>query len=323
MTEVLLRRSRLEASLPFVLFVMTGWSIGCVGEGLPETPRRLVAEGDSSDQPDALQHSDEASQSDTTGITSERASEPLADSADEVDARWGHVSGRFVYDGDPPVLEKLELTKDIEFCSQNHPVDQSLVVDADSGGLANVVVWLDVRRAEEIPEMHELSAGIGDPIVINNKACVFEPHVAFLRTGQKLRITNDDTVDHNTQAFLDRNTPFNVVIPHSDAVEKQFGRPERQPVKLSCSIHRWMDAWLIVKDHPYVAISGEDGHFRIENLPVGEWTFRVWHELPEFVEQVSRESETLDLPDGKLTLTIESGDNDLGELRLAAELFAD
>ena len=35
--------------------------------------------------------------------------------------------------------------------------------------------------------------------------------------------------------------------------------------------------WLII-DHPYAALTDKDGKFQIDNLPVGEHNFRIWHE---------------------------------------------
>ena len=31
-------------------------------------------------------------------------------------------------------------------------------------------------------------------------------------------------------------------------------------------------------DHPYAALTDKDGKFQIDNLPVGEHNFRIWHE---------------------------------------------
>ena len=34
----------------------------------------------------------------------------------------------------------------------------------------------------------------------------------------------------------------------------------------------------MVIDHPYAALTDKDGKFQIDNQPVGEHNFRIWHE---------------------------------------------
>jgi hypothetical protein len=60
---------------------------------------------------------------------------------------------------------------------------------------------------------------------------------------------------------------------------------ERLPVQIGCDIHPWMRAWVVVVDHPYVAVTAEDGTFSIKDLPVGEHQFRIWHERVGSIEK--------------------------------------
>lgn len=327
-----LDKSPANTGLTAALIVVSFWLAGCSGNDADQPDAGAIAPAETSaadkQQPVAdgksTDEAEETSQPpESTDPPPDDSTAPATESTAEAEGQWGHLTGRFVYDGEPPAREPIELTKDIEFCSKHNPVEQSLIVDNDNHGLGNVVVWLDVRRAEDIPEIHESYQGAIEPAVLDNVGCVFQPHVTLVQTKQKLLIKNTDDVEHNTQAFLDRNSPFNLVIPRSGALEREFERAERQPVKVNCSIHRWMQAWLVIKDHPYFAVSDTDGSFRIENLPAGEWTFRVWHERPEYIDEGTRGGEAFEWPQGKLTLAIEPGDNDLGEILLPPELFAD
>ena len=45
-----------------------------------------------------------------------------------------------------------------------------------------------------------------------------------------------------------------------------------------CDIHPWMKTWIGVVEHPFHAVSAEDGTFVIEGLPPGTYTLAVWHE---------------------------------------------
>jgi hypothetical protein len=56
-------------------------------------------------------------------------------------------------------------------------------------------------------------------------------------------------------------------------------------VPVKCNIHRWMRAWVGVLSHPYFAVTGSDGTFRIANLPPGEYTIEAWHEKYGTAEQ--------------------------------------
>ena len=40
---------------------------------------------------------------------------------------------------------------------------------------------------------------------------------------------------------------------------------------------------VLIKDHPYTAVTDATGRFEIKDLPTGEQTFRVWHERPGYV----------------------------------------
>jgi len=40
-----------------------------------------------------------------------------------------------------------------------------------------------------------------------------------------------------------------------------------------------MRGWLVVLDHPYAAVTGADGHFAIADVPPGDYTVAVWHEV--------------------------------------------
>ena len=58
--------------------------------------------------------------------------------------------------------------------------------------------------------------------------------------------------------------------------------------RVTCERHPWLAAHLFAVDNPYVALSGEDGVFRLPGLPEGTYQVDVWHPLYE-PEQRSRE----------------------------------
>lgn len=241
------------------------------------------------------------------------------------DAEWASVRGRFVYEGTAPEPDRLAITKDIAYCSEHGPRDETLVVNGDNGGLANVVVSLYLGRRAAAPAVHDsYEKTAADKVTLTNEHCRFEPHVALLRTSQTLEIKNTDPVGHNTKIDTSLNPSINPITPAGETLEHRFGRPERGPAAVSCSIHPWMRAWVVITDHPYVAASDADGKFEIANLPVGKWTFSAWHEKAERsgrITTVERDGKRESWARGRFELTIQPGENDLGEIKVDRSLF--
>jgi hypothetical protein len=235
---------------------------------------------------------------------------------------WGHLKGKFVYDGSAPTPAPLTITKDQEFCGKSPVLDESVVVNKDNGGLANVVVFLYVRSGK-FPDPHESFAESAEASVeIDNAACRFEPHVCVMRTSQKLILKNSDPVGHNTNIATTANPAFNQTIPASSELEHSLSEAERRPAAVGCNIHPWMKGWVLPQKSPYFAVSGKDGEFEIKNLPSGKWTFQVWQERAGSVDDVTVGGKKTKWSKGRVEVTI-NGDQttDLGEIKLSAALF--
>ena len=59
-------------------------------------------------------------------------------------------------------------------------------------------------------------------------------------------------------------------------IKYHWDKPEM--VKLACDVHNWMNGWLVVQAHPYYALTGADGSFKIDNVPAGTYEIEYWHE---------------------------------------------
>ncbi len=236
---------------------------------------------------------------------------------------WGNFRGRFVFDGTAPEAAKLTVDKDTDTCGKHDIRDESVVVNTENGGLANVVVYLAVRSGDKPPAAHEsYNAAAESKVVLDNLNCRFEPHVALVRTNQPLLVGNKDDVGHNTKVETFENPTINPITPAGGNFEHTYSRAERKPARVSCSIHSWMSAWVLVQDHPYSAVSDKDGNFEIKNLPVGNWTFIVWHEKAEYVNQVTIGGAKQDWGRGRVTVDVKAdATTDLGEIKVAPSLF--
>ena len=115
------------------------------------------------------------------------------------------------------------------------------------------------------------------PVLLDQIGCVFSPHVLGIRIGQPLQIRNSDPRLHNVRALSFNNVELNVsLIPDTEHLHRFTKREVMVGVK--CDIHPWMSAWVGVLDHPYFAVTGEEGAFAIPDLPAGRYLVEVWHE---------------------------------------------
>ena len=52
----------------------------------------------------------------------------------------------------------------------------------------------------------------------------------------------------------------------------------RRMIKVKCEVHPWEFAFIGVVDHPFFAVTGKDGNFKLPaNLPAGEYVIEAIH----------------------------------------------
>lgn len=237
---------------------------------------------------------------------------------------WGNLTGQFVFGGDAPEAKAIVVTKDQEVCGNKGLVDESLVVNAENKGIANIVVYMYLKSSDTPPAVHESYNDSAEAkVAIDNANCRFEPRVAAMRTTQTLVIGNKDAAGHNTKGDCLSNPPFNPIVPANGSMELKLAESERLPVSVSCSIHPWMKGYLLVKDNPYFAVTDKDGKFEIKNVPAGEWVFQFWHEKSGYVDEVVVGGAETKWKKGRVEVNMTADGKDLGSVTVPAATFED
>lgn len=182
----------------------------------------------------------------------------------------GTVKGTVKLDGTPPPPKELNLgtcTTDVK-----GPVFADTVLAKD-GKLQNAFVW--VKKGLESYKGPPPPAA---PVVMDQKGCMYRPHVIGAEVGQKVVFLNSDPVLHNVRSVVDANAPFNDMMPTKDMrLTKTFDKPEVM-VRAKCDVHPWMSAFVGVVPHPFFAVSNDAGEFGFVNLPEGDYEVEAWHE---------------------------------------------
>jgi plastocyanin len=201
----------------------------------------------------------------------------------------GSVTGQINFKGRRPAPKVIDMSEEPACVEAHHgkAYDESLVV-GKKGGLANAFIYIKSGlegKTFVIP---------ADPVTIDQNGCWFRPRVLGIQTGQVLKVVNSDPVTHNIHPMAVVNREWNHSQGSDDPpIARKFLKPEIM-IQVKCNIHSWMHAFIGVLDHPYFAVSKDDGTFEIKNLPPGPYTIAVWQE-----KLGTQEQQITVLPHGK------------------------
>lgn len=187
----------------------------------------------------------------------------------------GAITGSARYDGPVPRMRPIRMGSD-PICEMKHetPVTTEWLLAGEKGELKNVFVYVKSGLGDQtfpIPDT---------PVTIDQKGCVYHPHVLGVQAGQPIEILNSDGTLHNVHALPKEpgNDKFNEAMPAArKKITKVFEVPEVM-IRIKCDVHPWMGAYVGVVNHPFYDVTSQDGTFEISNLPPGTYTVEAWHE---------------------------------------------
>jgi hypothetical protein len=243
-----------------------------------------------------------------------------------IDAKYdATVKGKVLYDGDPPAREDLtpEIKKnsDPDHCMKGDTKDPKWMVGPQKG-VQNVVVWIRAPKGKYFKLPDDLKKWSGEQPVMDQPFCAFQPHVIDLYpsyfdgkkqqpTGQQFKVKNSAPIGHNTA--WEGNKVFNpgdnqkiaaggeLPVAAKPALATKTGD---DVVRIRCDLHKYMRAYAYVFDHPFHAVTKEDGTFEIKNAPAGtEVELAYWHEShdPEVKTQ---------------KITLKDGENSIPDIKI-------
>jgi plastocyanin len=202
------------------------------------------------------------------------------------------ITGKIAFEGAAPTLEKIKMDADA-FCKSAHA--EAVYTEEAVVNPNKTLQWVFVYVKEGVSGTYPPPA---TPVTIDQHGCQYHPHVFGIQAGQPLRILNSDATLHNIHALPKKNPEFNIGQPFKGMeTVKKFDTAE-VPVRFKCDVHKWMGAYAGVLNHPFFAVSNDQGTFEIKNLPPGNYVIEAWHEKygaqTQNVSITGSESKTVD-----------------------------
>jgi plastocyanin len=183
------------------------------------------------------------------------------------------ITGKVEFSGSKPVIRPIRMDANAA-CKKIHPdgvPSQEVILNPDNT-LRNVLVYVKSGvYGKQFPSSTEV-------VRVDQKGCMFSPHIVTLMVNQKLEVANSDPTNHNVHVMPDTNPEWNISQPPSAPPKvTQFSKPE-VGVVVMCNIHPWMRLYVHVMANPYYAITGAGGTYTLKGLPPGAYTIEAWHE---------------------------------------------
>jgi hypothetical protein len=201
------------------------------------------------------------------------------------------------------LTEQMKAQADKDHCLKGDTKSDEWIVGADKG-VAGVVVFLKAPDGSyfDVPEKLRHRT---DTVIMDQPFCAFTPHIVAInpsswdpkakkqvKTGQIFKVQNSAPMNHNTSCGSKAifNPGKNTIVPgkKGDKIEALVydAKPCRDTetgntdvLSVNCDIHKWMNAKVAVFDHPYYAVTKEDGTFEIKDAPADvPLEVVVWHE---------------------------------------------
>ncbi len=205
-----------------------------------------------------------------------------------VPAAAGTIKGVVRFTGGAVEARKLKVTVDHAICGTTKDAED--VVVSPEMGLRNAVVSL-------LSPPPDAKWSVAPPVQIDQKQCVFVPRVIVVPLGGTVEFLNSDRLLHNLHSASAHNPIFNRTQPKGRTISIVFRAPEI--IRIDCDLHPWMRAWVVVAEHPFYAVTNEQGEFTLPNAPPGKYTLQVWHESLGIVKR------DVTATDGPTTITVE------------------
>lgn len=194
----------------------------------------------------------------------------------------GTIQGKATLSGAMPDYRSFHLVlfPNQEMCAkvdndgEMNRILEDFVVDS-SNALKNVVVALEqVEAGKPFPDKK--------PLEIKSEHCKFTPDVNVIEQGGSFNVDNKDSVMHNSQVYQSERGKIilNIPIPAEEVSHGLVHFQKNYKIfQMICGMHEFMQTWGFRVQNPYNQVTGDNGAFKLDNIPPGDYFITAWHYL--------------------------------------------
>jgi plastocyanin len=180
---------------------------------------------------------------------------------------------KVVLTGSAPAPAKIQTTAD-PYCAKAHQAEplftQTVQAGADGSLMDSLVFVKDgVSGTYAAPQT---------AVTLDQKGCVYMPHVIGMMAGQPLQIINSDATLHNIHPMPVINAGFNIGMPIQGMKTNKVFQKAEPVFHVKCDVHPWMSAYIATFAHPFFGVTNSQGTVELNNLPAGTLQIQAWHE---------------------------------------------
>lgn len=188
------------------------------------------------------------------------------------------LTGTVDFNGALPPDSAIAVPPETQGCGQLTSVR---TVERTGTKIGEAVVWLtDIRTGKPLPVERRFE--------LANDGCLFNPRVQAVFAPGTLNMASEDVAMHTNHIIDVATGELEGIAPFNDNGEVvPFDRLLTKPAQLeiTCQLHPWSKAWILVFDHPYFSVTERNGSFAIADIPPGTYRVKAWHPRLGVTEQ--------------------------------------
>jgi plastocyanin len=137
----------------------------------------------------------------------------------------------------------------------------------------DAVVSIEGLSKEQIKA--QLSHTTAQNKTIDQRNLKFIPTVVAITVGETIEFPNNDKSWHNVYSKGGANDFDLGLYAAGKTRSKKFDKVGLS--RILCNVHPNMEAFVVVKDHPFFSTTDSRGNYEIKNVPLGTLRVEIWY----------------------------------------------